>query len=1730
MEKLEERSGREIRRQRREGWKQGAEFGDLTMAESLSEVSGSVEVLEASDEGKKKSKFKALKSFFGKKKKKEPEEAQGERRLQPSLSSSNINISSLKPIQEDQQSKPRAKSSMRIKALSHDSIFTLEPEPKRSASKTYPSPDVQRGRPLQRSHGFRTLPRAGTGSMHGAVFGAVPRNVPKSTEIPPLRPRQASNSPPLIRSDTISKDSEESSADEESPKSPRKKVSSYKVMTLKKRSFRPSPGPVHSQSLNTIARLPSSSSTRVPVGFSTPANTQGCLDSSAARHKMALNPRKQKKKSFQVKPKQEESSLPLVSEEEKSTTRPKEADQRRPKRDSAGPSSQKQSNRAEIYEKKTTDQAANKDAAGSQSYQLSPVYGRRRGRRGLSTLGTNERGSRRRSFKQSSRALGLGDRAGSPPADKTSRDSPFWHLPLEKQVVEQRTTPQTESAAPLELFSDKNDVGSRNAGVDFDARKASASQSIPEDLQESMVTGLSPYHEDGAAGAKKTEARAALSPVVENLSTTQDVIFSVPVKDQVFMDPSDIQSEEEGASSFDRKSVRFKVKSAQNPCREKPPGNVLQAFTASVSGTVSALADRGSSAEGKPPRSFSRSLGKPRPEAVASGSESTSEAGSGAEQRRARGYSSQPSGKSKKGQEVSPESESSAVELSGAEQRRAPRYSSRSLGKPEAEAGFSDSESASEEGSGSAQRPAPRHSSPSLRKSKGGQEVFAESSFVEHMSSSDEQLAPRCAPQALGESEDDPSTGSSSYVEKYNSAEDWSSSEEDLPPRCPSQALGRPKDQEEVSSVSKNAPEVSGVSVEQMPPRRPFQSWVSPKLQQQASAGPKSAAGEWDISVEPLPPRVPSKRLMRLKVEQPVSAGPEVTTSERITSVELLPSRHPSHPPTKPIAEQDISACPESTAVEGNMSRELLPPRRPSQALVRPVVEHQFSSGAESAMVEKSISMELLLPRHHSQPLMRPLAQQHVSAGPESAVAEGSISREPLPSKVLAQPLMNAKAEHNVFSDLEGVSAEQIIPVETLLPKYSPQSLTNPQAQKIFSENTAVEEGMFGELLPPRHSFQQSWVSPKFEQQASAGPESAAMEWGISVEPLPPRVPSQPLARPVVKQAISAGPESVPSTELPLAKHSWSIVRRKVRQMSSLESAAVEVGISGRPLPPRHPAQVAKKSKIQEMSSRLESSTGEEDTSKKMVLSKRPSQSFVKFMAQQIFSESPAVEEGNYVDPLFSNPPSKSMLRPKVEHQVFSGWESADTEGGSSSKLLPMKSPLEGLRRPEGSQEVFAHSESGHVKWSSSKDQQPPRHLAPALGKLEYQQEISSASERSRGEWRSSEEQLPCRRPFQAEDEAEFQPQTFSTGPVSAPAEGRGSEERLPPRHTFQALADPEYQQQVYSSSVSAAAEETISESKPSCWSLPRDPTSPNKTKKRSQSSENLIKNTPTPATKPVKFTVTPAWQASISEGTYSKEEALGSGAQNNSHSNSPTNGADVENLFGVRLRRTSSSQKGKSGKQDFTKHPSHSLGPISSSIGRGQQIRRRASTGLLGSAQSLPTASNFAERLQRRPKSESMGKKQPAYRTPGKAPGQQSDCATSEPAWITMVKQKQGSFQANIPAKEPKTKNRAGAKPETKEPRYWRAGLANENQSRRIFSSNVNRQEKMVRMKLPTSTKAGFEDDKILQVHSMKKETRRSSTLPVTLQQPVEPAEPVWFSLAKKKAKAWSQMAEIIK
>ncbi|XP_043753670.1 acrosomal protein KIAA1210 homolog isoform X1 [Cervus elaphus] len=1730
------------------------------MAESLSEVSGSVEVLETSDEGKKKSKFKAFKSFFGKKKKKESKGARGGRRLKQSLSSSSIDIFSLKSVQEGQQTKPGAKNRMGTRALSHDSIFVLEPDPERSERKLYPSPEIPRGRPLQRSHVFITLPRAEIGSMHEAVFGTVPRGTDRSefcvagsktTEIPLLRPCQRSISSHLIQSDTIFKDLEEMSVDYE----PLKKSSSYNILTWEKSAFEPSSGLVRSQSLITFAMPSLSSSTRLPVGFNTPATTQSCLDSSAARHKMGLNPRKQKSIQVTEKPKQEEPSLPVASEEEKSTTKPKEADQKKPKKDSAGASSQEQNNKTEIAKQKTMDQATNTAATESQSYPFPAAYMKRREKKRSSTSGTSECGYKERSFKQFTGVLGLSDGAGSPPDDNKARDCHFWQLSLEKQVMEQPTPPQTESTTQ-ELPSGKDDPGRGIAEADSETRKALASQLKPEDMEEPVVGGLSPSHEDGTSGAKKPEARAALSHVAGRPFTPQDTLL-VAVDDQMFMEPSQSQPGRE-ASGFDVRSVQYKMKSAQETLKEKPPRSVLQALTARISRSVSALVEGALCARKPPPRSLSWSFGKSKATVIISDPKSTSEEDSDSEQQLAPGHSSPPS-KMHRNEEVFPESKGSAVELSSPEQQQAPRYSSQSLGKSKATAVFSDSESISKEGSDFEQHEAPTPSLQSLSKSKDGQKVFTKSGSLGQMSGSNEPLTPACASRAVGEPEDQVSMGSNSYVEKYNSA---NNTKEEVSPGPPVQVMGppnqavgssaqavaNPKDPREISLVSKTIPEVQGASVWQVPPRDTFQSWVSPKFDQSASTGPESVAMEWGISMEPLPPRVSSKRLMRPKVEPPVSLDPGEMTFKRMTSAGVLPPRHPSQPSVKPAAQQESSACRESPDVEKTTPAHLLTFPRPPQATVRPSVEYQDSMGAESTVVEKSISTKPLLPKHHSQPPMRALDQQQVS-------------------------VTYSEAEQSVFAGLEGSVAQKIILVEKLLPKYSPQPLTKPRAQKTL-ENITVEEGSFVEVpplqllvkskfqsqgiplesmsaptewsglgvpVPPRPTIQQSWEIPMFEQPAFEGPESDAIEWDIIIKPLPPRGTSQAPMRAGVKQAITEGPESVntegdASTELLPDKHPYSIVRQKVQQISlSFESAAAKVGISGRPLPPIYPSRVLKKSKVLEMSLRLESMADKEVIPKKSVIVKRPSQSFVKYMAQHVFSERPATEEGTCMDPSSSNPPSKS-LKPKVEQQVSSGWESIDVEGAISLKEVPMKSLLPSSGKPKGLQEVLSHSESAPAKLSSLKEQLPPRHLARTLGKPEYQQETSSASESSPEEWKSSEEWLPGKHPSQVKDGAEFQPLMLSKGPVSAPVKQSDSEQRLPPKQIFQAPADPEHQQQVYPSPVSAASEETTLESDSSCWSLPRDLASPSKIKKPSQSSEDLTKNVTTAPTKPM-LAAAPALQSPTSGSSSSQEEVPESDDQNNSRSDSSNSGADVEKLFGVRLRRTSSSQKYKGGKQGFTKLSSPSLGSISS-VDTPQPIRR-ASKGTLGTRQNLTTVYDLAEKQQRRPKSESMAKKQPAYRIPGKAPGRRSEYATSEPAWIPTIKQEQGSFQANIPPKEPRLKSRAAAKAEMKEPRHgvgpraaYKAlqkgtGLVSESQPRMVLTSDVKRQEKVAPTKPPKSTKTvGFEDEKILQVPSMEKETR-SATLPAMLPQPVEPAEPVWFSLAKKKAEAWSHIAE---
>ncbi|KAK2083747.1 hypothetical protein P7K49_038983 [Saguinus oedipus] len=1320
-------------------------------------------------------------------------------------------------------------------------------------------------------------------------------------------------------------------------------------------------------------------------------------------------------------------------------------------------SSKEQSNKTEIYKKKTTDQAPNSDATGSQGQLLPAASGRKRRKKGASVSGLSECEFKERSLKQYSEGYGLGDRAASSPTDKTARNVPFWHLSLEKDNMKQPTTPQPETTTPQGLLSDKDDMGKRNAGKDFGSRKASATQPIAEDMKDPMVTDPQPYHEDGAPAAEKTEARASLSLMVESPSTTQEeAILSVAAEAQVFTDPSHIQSQEKEAFSFESQKAQSKMESAQDVqtiCKEQPSGNVHQASTASVLGMTGTPAKGDVYAKSLPPESLFQSSEKPDAEEVSSDSENITEEGYGSEEL-ACGQSSQSLWKFEDEQKVFQESKSLVDYQSSSEEELDPRCPSQALEEPEDE-GLTDSSSYVEKYNSS-----------------------------EDCSSSEEDLPLGHPPQALEKPKDQQEVASASK----STPEEQNASVLQLPPRRPSQPIMSPAVQPQVRTSSVGTSTKWSSSVEPVSPRRPFEAWASPKSEQKVSTGPESAAVE-GIFPEPLPPKIPPKHRMRPKAEP----SPEITSMEGAASVEAPPPSQYSQPLMSPRVQQEVSAGPETAAVEGSISVEQRPPKYPFQLSVNPKVEQEVSSSPKSMAVEESVSRKPLPPKLLSQPLMNPKVQKNMFSGSEdiavekvisgepllpsyspqsltdpeiqqiseSTAVEESTSVEPLPPRCLSQP--SGRPE---FLESMSTSAEWSSPVEPMPAGHTFQPRVSP-------ESTAADGSISMKLMRPRHPFQPC-VIPTFEQQVFAevfaGPETAAADWGIYTDPQPPRVPSQRRMISKAKQAISLDSMSISAERSsPVAPSKYTVqpwvtpkfeqlyqlsadpesttvegniykepllprhlsqltVRDRIQQLSSnFKSTAVEAGISGGPLPPKSPTQFLTKSKVQEMTSRLEN-IAVEGISKKSMIPRRPAQSFVKFMAQQIFSESSALKRGGDVAPLPPKLPPKSSSKPKVKHQVFSDWGNANPKGGISSKTLPVKHRLQSLGRtedPQEVQEVFSYSKSAPGKCSGSKEQLPPRQLSQALGKLEYEQKVSSVSASSE-EWRNSKKQLPPKHSSQASDRSQVQPRMSSMGPVNVPIKRSSSEKHLPPSSPLQ--------QQVHSSSVNAGAGRSIFETNSDNWFLQRDQAFANKTKKFSQGSKTRIKSILAPATKPGKFTIPPAEQTSTS----SKEEVLESGDGNNNQHSSLSNQAYVENLFGVRLRKVPALQKYETEKQDYVTQPaSVPLGPVSSFVGKGHKIKRSTSEELQNAAGSLTKISNLAEKQQSRPKSESMAKKQPACKTPGKPARQQSDYAISEPAWITMAKQKEMGFKAHIPMKELKTKSRAGAKAETKEPKY---------------------------------------------------------------------------------------------
>ncbi|KAF1538535.1 hypothetical protein FQV10_0011678, partial [Eudyptes schlegeli] len=323
------------------------------------------------------------------------------------------------------------------------------------------------------------------------------------------------------------------------------------------------------------------------------------------------------------------------------------------------------------------------------------------------------------------------------------------------------------------------------------------------------------------------------------------------------------------------------------------------------------------------------------------------------------------------------------------------------------------------------------------------------------------------------------------------------------------------------------------------------------------------------------------------------------------------------------------------------------------------------------------------------------------------------------------------------------------------------------------------------------------------------------------------------------------------------------------------------------------------------------------------------------------------------------------------------------------------------------------------------------------------------------------------------------------------------------------------------------------------------------KTVEDSRSSDENVKSPlKTASAKPVRFTIAPAWQRSLSGGSNSKEDSytrssptspirpelfegmtkeyarfdavIQESAKTNAdrfdrdskdsdlHLNSSMEWADheaqnVENPFGVRLRRTSSLLK----YQNESRAESPKLIPSAVPTAASASVKEdqksvgtgKPPPGLPVSTKSFVKKTDLLEdKNPPKTRSEEVAKKQ-------NVSSPHLETASSEPAWVSMAKLKQKGFQDHPLAKEHKVEDKALTKVDHEEVVYqvMLHGLTDI----LLLAGKVG----------PIAQEASV-------IPAVEKETRHSSNLPMT---PCSPAEPPWLSLAKKKAKAWSEMPQIV-
>ncbi|KAJ8393673.1 hypothetical protein AAFF_G00058920 [Aldrovandia affinis] len=240
-----------------------------SMASGPPDVTANQETAETSEEcpGKKKSKFQTFKNFFVKKKRKETAAPAEESALKSSQSSDNVNGPEATPAHSDADGDSGSKINMGNKAMSHDSVFVSD------------SPSSEANDGLASSQD----------SIHGKV---------KSLQLQ-LKQAIRLGSPQSVVSVKKAEDAGALSEDDGLPCSPPEISTLHTVLTgsphgsstLVQRtsslSLEASESEDDQMSLEGSSR-PVSPLLFLPLDFSEPASPAACLDTSAARHRIAV--------------------------------------------------------------------------------------------------------------------------------------------------------------------------------------------------------------------------------------------------------------------------------------------------------------------------------------------------------------------------------------------------------------------------------------------------------------------------------------------------------------------------------------------------------------------------------------------------------------------------------------------------------------------------------------------------------------------------------------------------------------------------------------------------------------------------------------------------------------------------------------------------------------------------------------------------------------------------------------------------------------------------------------------------------------------------------------------------------------------------------------------------------------------------------------------------------------------------------------------------------------------------------------------------------------------------------------------------------------------------------------------------------------------------------------------------------------------------------------------------